>query len=143
MSLIDSLDEFTRAYLECILFSETDNSDDSGGEPLDHSYSIEDFSEESLKEAIADCVRFQKDNAEDIATIPDHNMKRCDSYGRDHYSGLECAGHDFWFTRNGHGVGFWDRDWISKPVKERLTAACKKLGERWVYVGDDGQLHID
>ncbi len=23
---------------------------------------------------------------------------------------IEQAGHDFWFSRNGHGTGFWDRD---------------------------------
>ena len=32
---ITELDDFTRAYLEAMLLAETDNADDSGGEPLD------------------------------------------------------------------------------------------------------------
>ncbi len=49
------------------------------------------------------------------------------------------VGYDFYMTRNGHGVGFWDRglgetgDW--------LTAMCKPFGEASVYVGDDGNLY--
>lgn len=46
---------------------------------------------------------------------------------------------DFWLTRNGHGVGFWDRD--VGAVGDRLTKACKKFGETYLYVGDDGKIH--
>ena len=30
----------------------------------------------------------------------------------------EYAGHDFWLTRNGHGAGFWDGDWIAPVAGE-------------------------
>lgn len=38
------------------------------------------------------------------------------------------AGRDFWFTRNGHGVGFWDRDVLaSRDVWEKLGSP--RVGE--------------
>ena len=52
----------------------------------------------------------------------------------------EQIGHDLWLTRNGHGVGFWDRGLGAQG--DSLTAICEALGEVWSYVGDDDQLHI-
>ena len=51
------------------------------------------------------------------------------------------AGADFWFTRNGHGVGYWDGDY-PEPQATRLDDASKRFGEVWLYVGDDGQLYF-
>ncbi len=134
------MDQFTRAYLECALFAETDNSDDSGGEPLDRNFDVEDFAPESIERAMQECAKFQEDNLEYILKTPD--WKGSDSYRCDGYKGLECAAHDFWFTRNGHGVGFWDREYYTQEEKDKLTKACKEFGECWVYVGDDGLLYI-
>lgn len=40
------------------------------------------------------------------------------------------AGHDFWLTRNGHGVGFWDRPEIyGEELADQLTRASKACGE--------------
>ncbi len=50
-----------------------------------------------------------------------------DGCGNDHYSATECAGHDFYLTRNGHGTGFWDRD--AGAVGEQLSAAARRHGE--------------
>ncbi|MFU1607365.1 hypothetical protein ACM25O_13350 [Sulfitobacter pontiacus] len=36
---------------------------------------------------------------------------------------LEQAGRDLWFTRNGHGVGFWGRDF--GDIGDALTEACQ------------------
>jgi hypothetical protein len=67
------------------------------------------------------------------------------------------AGRDFWFTRNGHGVGFWDRDILEKrdvweelgsprvgepgwdqymearedSLGRKLTEVAKEFGETW------------
>ena len=121
-------------------FTSHEESDESGGVPLDENYSIDDLPRETLIKIIADCEKFQTENEADINQVPD---VRCgtDSFGRNEYSGDECAGHDFWLTRNGHGTGFWDRDY-DEAVRDRLTASCKKYGECWVYVGDGGQLYI-
>lgn len=120
----DALDPFTRGYLEACLFSSNDESDDSSGEPLDRNYSIADFAPEAIEMAKRDCARFQQENAYELA-------------GFDETS----AGGDFWFTRVGHGVGFWDGDY-PEPQATSLTKACKKFGELWPTVGDDGQIYL-
>lgn len=45
------------------------------------------------------------------------------------------AGHDFWLTRNGHGVGFWDRG--LGELGDRLTAAADKFGEAYDHTPVD------
>ena len=45
-------------------------------------------------------------------------------------------GYDFWLTRNGHGVGFWDRGY--GEVGDKLTALADKYGSSDMYKGDDG-----
>jgi len=114
------LDTFTRHYLVAALWSSNDESTPSGGEPMDKNYGIEDFAPETLAQAIADCAKFQAENADDI--IDDMN-----------------GGHDFWLTRNGHGAGFWDGDWPESG--ERLTEASRKFKPVELYVGDDGKIY--
>ena len=127
---LDQLDEFTLAYIECALWSTNDESDESGGDPLDENYGPKDIASVTLDTMIADCKRFQKENADDIAAGPDgHN-----------YSATGRAGHDFWLTRNSHGAGFWDGDW-PEEVGERLTEASKAFGEINLYVGDDDLIY--
>lgn len=38
-------------------------------------------------------------------------------------------GHDFWLTRQGHGVGFWARKELTESLGKALTAEAKKFGE--------------
>ena len=122
--IISGLDEFTLQYLETALWSSTDNSDESGGDPLDANYSIEDFTTYSIKKAISDCAAFQEKNS-DLW----HEDEKSDS----------SAGHDFWLTRNGHGAGFWDGDY---PINgDRLTDECKQYGELHIDVYN-GYLHF-
>lgn len=131
------IDEFTRAYIECALFVSTDDNED----PLDTNYSIADLAPEALAKITTDCHAFIITNIEDIESIPEFHGE-ADSSGRSSYSNYECAGHDFWFTRNGHGVGFWCREEISKEVRDRLTKSSKAFGECYLYVGDDGLLYL-
>jgi hypothetical protein len=122
--LIANLDSFTEAYIECALWSSTDNADDSGGEPLDANYSAEDIAPETLREMIEHCRQFQADHAADIG----------DEHAR--------AGHDFWLTRNGHGAGFWDRPEVyGQAQADRLSEACDSWGSYDLYIGDDGQIY--
>lgn len=134
------LDQFTEAYLLCCLFSETDESDEYGGNPLDHNYDITDFSEQALDRAIADCVKFQEENQEDILKTP--GWHGSDSYTCEGYTGLECAGHDFWFTRTGAGVGFWDREYYTQEEKDRLSKASEFFGGCDALVNEDGTINL-
>lgn len=113
-------DEFLRAYIECALWSSTDDE----GEPLDGIYSVDDIAPETLASMREDCVDFLASNLEDIG-IGDWAQ----------------AGHDFWLTRNGHGAGFWDGDWPAEAGR-RLTEASHPYGEVNLYVGDDGLIYI-
>lgn len=84
------------------------------------------------------------ENARACAAFVDANTALLtDATGRAGYGWVE-AGRDLWFTRNGHGVGFWDRE-VLKPeqIGQRLTDAARAFGPADVYLGDDGLLHID
>lgn len=111
------LDQFTQDYLiaaEWLLDEEEDR------------WKIKGWSPEAIEEARKDCVRFQEENAADLA-------KYANKTG---YSG----GNDFWLTRNGHGAGYWDRD--LGEVGDRLTKAAHRYGETDAYSGDDGLLYF-
>ncbi len=121
-----TIDSFTRAYIECALWSSTDESTDQGGDPLDKNYSVDDIAQETLDEMISDCARFQADQDENIAAQEGICWAR--------------AGHDFWLTRNGHGCGFWDGDW-AEPQATLLTEASKAFGAYNLYAGGDGMVY--
>jgi len=52
----------------------------------------------------------------------------------------EQIGHDLWLTRNGHGAGFFDRG--LGEVGDKLSDIAREMGEKNLYIGDDGQIHI-
>lgn len=125
------LDDFTRAYLECALWSSNDESTPAGGEPMDANYSVADISDGTLATMLFDCAQFQARHAALLARL---------DYPRVDHSQMARAGHDFWLTRNGHGAGFWDGD-LSDDLGDALTAACKAFPEFNLYIGDDGKIY--
>ena len=48
------------------------------------------------------------------------------------------AGRDFWFTRNGHGVGFWDRKELEADgLGDSLTTIAESFGQVYVdFIAD-------
>jgi hypothetical protein len=121
------LDQFTKAYIDCALWSSTDDND----EPLDAGN--HELSNETITSMIQDCKSFQEDNETVLA-----------------YWYVECgesedrAGHDFWLTRNGHGAGFWDR-WNSATdegkIGKALTDASHTYESCDLYLGDDDLIY--
>lgn len=141
-----TLDAFTRACIECAPWSSNDESNESGGEPLDKNYNASDIAPEALARIIADCTKFQAHNAALLENAYTDASLPVNGSG-ERYGGAASAGHDFWLTRNGHGAGFWDGDWDSvdndgAEYGDRLTEAAKSFGECTLYVGDDGQLYL-
>lgn len=116
------IDNFTRAYIECALWSSTDNSNEQGGDPLDKNYTVDDIAPVTLSEIVEDCRQFQSDNAE-LLTLQSNEQN----------------GHDFWLTRNHHGAGFWDRG--LGDTGDKLTEAAHVWGSVDLYVGDDGLIY--
>lgn len=128
------MDEFTRAYVECALWSSTDDHD----EPLDQNFSADDLAPEAAARIAAACAMFQSEQAAILEAASNDVGLRVNRGGR--YGGYASAGHDFWLTQNGHGAGFWDGDW--GQYGGALTDAAKAFQEWGLYVGDDGLLYL-
>lgn len=141
-----ALDPFTRGYIECLFFTNVSNipmseihSEESqeliregmadGELPEDAGFL--DLHPDTLASIINECAKFQADNADLLDQA--YELKRGFGEGGYPYN-REYMGHDFWFTRNGHGVGFWDRR--LGEVGDKLTEACKAYGEVYVYFTD-------
>lgn len=122
-----TLDQFTKGYLECALWSSVDDK----GEPLDKKSGVHDFCTAALRLARKDCAAFQRDNA---CALDEYCEARAVPHGE---SAMAYAGHDFWLTRCGHGAGFWDRG--LGAVGDALTAAAEAYGDAHVWRGKRGR----
>lgn len=116
----DYFQEFFIAYATAALWSSNDDNDI----PFDSNFSIDDFDDDALQKLEKDCREFLE-KAKDFIL----NDKR-------HQNPFEQAGHDFWLTRQGHGVGFFDGDW-DEPAATELTELSNEFGEFYLYVIDD------
>ena len=113
-------EEFFEGYKAAALWSST-NADN---EPLDDgNYEMAQETADKMRE---DCEDFIEANEADLELY-------LESFTAAY------AGHDFWLTRNRHGVGFWDRG--LKELGERLSEAAKVYGSADLYVGDDFKVY--
>lgn len=122
------------AYLECALFTATLDRDPngSGGPPMNTVYSVDDFDSAAHEGAKEDLEEF---------------LKKATEQGID-FSGWTDRqfGHDFWYTRNGHGTGFWDREGEVTPYGDagaRLDKLCDEFPECYVCECGDGYIGIE
>ena len=127
----ENIARFIQGYLGCVLWAETDNSSEDGGDPLDANYEVSDFAESAMQEAQGDCRDFIEANRADLLRYVDKVGSQDPWFS---------AGFDFWLTRTGHGTGYWDRG--NDKVFTRLTAASKPYGSVDAYVGDDKQIYF-
>ena len=118
------LDTFAQGYIEAMFFTD---SGDEEGQLGDLGFS--DLAPDTLAAIIRDCAAFQETRAWADAL--------------ENYSGADetTAGRDFWYTRQGHGCGFWDGDW-PEPHGDALTEAAKAFRAQDSYVGDDGKVRF-
>ncbi|MFZ5832428.1 MAG: hypothetical protein ACOY3P_20265 [Planctomycetota bacterium] len=117
-------DSFTCWYLDSALGFEVDE----GGKPLMERFTINDFTDDSIRTASEECRRFQEENAADLAT---YQLGRTTN---------ECAGgFRFWLTRNytRHGDGFLNGGYLADS-EQRLSAAARACGERTVRITPEG-----
>lgn len=106
------IDDILKAYLECALWTEEENDD------LE-SKTIYDITEKSKKEAIEQIEWFVDSAGEALNNIEDSSI-----------------GYDLWLTRNGHGAGFFDKNY-DKDIIDFLLFLCDELGEAYLHVIDD------
>ena len=134
------LDEFMTHYIACMLWAEMDQSDADGGEPFDRNYDESNIDEKAMEQIKEDCGEFLDAHGH---WITDETCLRAGVTMSDgeSYSAMALAGHDFWLTRAGHGVGFWESDRWTDNAGQALSDAARGMGARNPYVGDDGQIH--
>lgn len=123
-----SLQDFTNAYIEAMLWSTLDDN----YEFLDMDYNIDSFDSDSVNKIIKDCSKFYKNNKHYFIY---NNSKE---YG---YSNDEMAGHDFFLTRMGHGTGFWDNEYLEH--KSLLTEKSKEFKAYDDIFVQDGKIFVE
>lgn len=118
---------FTQGYVEALLFVEED--------ALSSAASVHYLSEEARAQIVADCAAF---NAKAYDLLETAYTESNGDYEP------EQAGRDFWYTRNGHGTGFWDRDHegVSDIVQGMLSDVAKAFAQCDVYLGDDNKIYL-
>lgn len=122
------LDAFTRGYIEAAFFTETGYEENGDLETA----SFGEIEGASLGDIIEDCRAWQEAN---------HGLLER-AYARNYTA--EQAGRDYWFTRNHHGVGFWDRSELdADDLGKALSNAAHTTGEVYVARGDDGAIYFE
>lgn len=125
MTTYDDLDCFTQGYIDAAMWTEC-NSDNPELENADFT----DIHPDCVADIIKDCEAWQKEH-----------VKLLDKACERGYDAAQ-AGHDYWLTRNGHGVGFWDRvELDAGDLGKHLTAACEYQTVD-VYRGDDHKVYF-
>lgn len=143
------LDSFTQGYIEALFFTseaagvttaEWRAIEDHAQGSIPGDVGFSDLAPETLAAIIADCAKFQAGEARKAVLEAEDNEEL--GYLFEGIGGVSAkAGRDFWFTRNGHGRGFWDGDW-PEPYATALDEATEAFGEVDVYLGDDGKVYL-
>lgn len=150
------LDSFAQGYIEALFFTENEPSttraersskpeewaervEEGQQKDIPGDYGFADLAPESLAKIIADCRTFQAGAAYQALEAADWDTPiKGGKWGELHDT---LAGRDFWYTRNGHGCGFWDGDW-PEPHASALTDAAKSFRQVDAYLGDDGRVYL-
>lgn len=117
-----NLDKFIDHYTETIFFTDFPQED-----LKDYVYGPVDLSPEAKQQIREDCRDFITRLEELNLNVPMNKHPE--------------LAYDFWFTRNGHGAGFWDGDWPC-PLGNRLAVVAVGFPELSPYVGDDGLIYF-
>lgn len=112
------------AYLEAVRFTEMGPDSEFEGD--------EEFGLSAINDVRVDIEKFLTDNRE---LIEDYD------YSYPGYTSAQCMAHDIWFSRNHHGVGFWDRGLGALGIK--LHEAATRLGENHIYRGENNLIYFE
>lgn len=126
----DSIDdEYRETFTESYIDTAIEDGSDRGGEDSEDlnldGLNSSDLADEARAKMEADCKAFIDANAETLTAVME-NM------------GAGDAGYNFYMSRQGHGVGFWDRGLGANG--EKLHDACKHR-EIYLYKDEDGKIH--
>lgn len=106
-------EQMTRAYLEAIYFTDTGDTDQPESDA--------ELTPLCKAQAFIDCRNFLAAIGAGGGEPPVNGLDDLDP---------EQLGHDLWLTRNGHGVGYWDRPEIYGEANATLfTRLARAMGE--------------
>lgn len=108
----NQIEQMTDGYIECALFTADERLIKASSGQFDVQPFLRCIPKDTREEARRVCVAFYNANTADLADYP-----------------AKAAGYDLWYTRNGHGCGFWEADHCEEDAAERLTKAAEALGE--------------
>lgn len=129
-----ALDDFARGYVEAMFFTNGDCG--SEDEFLLNRLGVERLTRASVKKIKRDCDAFLG------RIMPDGCFVRQWLDRLEDYDDAQ-AGRDFWFSRQGHGVGYWYRDALRRDgIGDALHAAAKQSRECYVDAWR-GWIHVN
>lgn len=135
----------TNAYLEAALWSSTYDNAHETDVPMDRDFTVDDIAPITRLKAKQDVkvMMAVADNLYELAdleNLPDQDeFQAILGYMEDPVVRAQNIGQDLWLTRNGHGVGFWDRG--LGVFGTALTEVAEAIGPVDLYVGDDGEIY--
>lgn len=136
-ALWGELSDFERGYIEAAAFCGLDEEEQLERFGTLDSVSFEAFAPETIAAMAAECHAFLAGGAQAIIDALDES--ECAGRGEDSIEAR--AGRDFWYTRNGHGVGYWEPGRWPDDVGAGLDRLAKAAGGRSLYFGDDGLIY--
>jgi len=123
-----NMSAFFAGYIEALYFA--NSATNCNGETVEYITGV-DMTEDALDECRQDCAQFLElaGAKVDLAIA-----------GSDEYTHT-MAGRDFWFSRQGHGVGFWDRG--LGLLGDDLHKVAELFGEKHLYINERGLLEVE
>ena len=114
------IESFVNGYVQAMLFA----TNDEHNEPLDANYSGGDIDTDCFEDIRTDCLNFIEQAGDTLES-----------------GDLEQHGMDFFYTRNGHGVGFFDRGLTSIDA-EFLNGLASNYPEIYPFA-ENGTVYLD
>lgn len=122
------LNAFIAGYFEALYFADCATNCD--GETVENIDGV-DMTDAAREECRQDCARFLDLAGGKVNLV---------IAGSDDYDHTQ-AGRDFWFSRQGHGVGFWDRG--LGLAGDNLHKVAQLFGEKHLYINECGLLEVE
>lgn len=123
------INEIINGYKEAFIFAEP--ATDHNGEYIEN---LDDYDfSPSADERIA----------QDVTAFINANLAAISEAMSDGATAIQ-IGSDLHFTRNGHGIGFWNRPEIyTTNTANRLTSAAEFMPIVSAYIGEDNLIYIE
>ncbi len=137
-----ALSSIQQGYIEALMFTEEERLRDpvgaTGDSEMENEEKLENPSFDDISLESLFSIREECDTFEVLAE------KLIDGFSCEQ---LEQVGRDLWYTSQGHGVGFWDRDettYNDIETRDALDKLCRDSFRHEKYVSvTDGKINIE